>query len=146
MVRNKKYLIWSLLICFSPTILFHLFLFPMWEGGVSESTKASMYSLTFTSFIVPVYTLVVNYFLSKKYKFYNILVIASIVLINIFLSTYMEIYNWERITTGSFETGNESEGVITLERIIAISISAIGLIIWYFNRNQSLDNEDTKEH
>ncbi len=105
-----------------------------------------MYSLTFTSFIVPVYTLVVNYFLSKKYKFYNILVIASIVLINIFLSTYMEIYNWERITTGSFETGNESEGVITLERIIAISISAIGLIIWYFNRNQSLDNEDTKEH
>ena len=134
MLNNKKYLIIVIILSFVPVILFHISLISLWNGDVKSSTNAATYSFLFTSFFIPIYVVFINYFLSLKFKIFNFIFNYIIVLISIFLSSYLTIYNWESSTGLSFESDNEGGGVINLERIIAIAISTIELLIIYLNR------------
>ncbi len=134
MPNNKKYLIIVIILSFAPIILFHISLVSLWNGDVNSSTSASTYSFIFTAFLLPIYVVFINYFLSLKYKIFSFIFNFIIVLISVFLSSYLTIHNWETSTGLSFDADNEGERVINLQRIIAIVIATIELLIIYINR------------
>ncbi len=124
------------MLCYIPTIVFHFSLIPLWNGNTAMVTKAASYSGARTMFFVPIYSLIINYILSEKFKVFSIILIASVIFTNIFLSSYLNTVNYENLIGRSYESDRESEGVYTLEKIVGIIISSFGLLIMYFNQRE----------
>jgi len=131
-MHKRDIIYWTLVIILNylPTIGFHYIVRPMWYKGVESFTSATTIEMGFTIIFLPIYLLVANYLMAKKFDKANgiLLLNAIIVLTCIFISTELHLKNWTN-SIGSENPDSETIGVMNFERTVGIIISLIGFTI-----------------
>jgi len=136
-----------LLVNYIPTIGFHLAVRPMWYKSVNDYTDATLTEMVFTVLILPIYLVVANYLLAKKFnKLTELFILNALIILScIFISTHLHFKN-RADSIGSFsDPDHETKGVMDFERIAGLSVSAIGLGIVFFRihqKNKMANNSD----
>lgn len=131
--KDVKYWCLIIVLSYSPTILVHYAVRPMWFKSVEFHTSASLFELFFTMLLLPIYLTVVNYLIAKNYSkltksfFLNAIIILSCIII----SSELGLKNWTD-SIGSANPDAETQGLVDFERFVGISVCLLGFIIIYF--------------
>lgn len=131
--RTIKY--WSLIIILSylPTISVHYIVRPAWYNGIDSYSSATSFELLFTVLILPIYLVVINYFIARKFSKLTVLFLLNAVMIIscIIISTRLHLKNWTD-SIGTTPPDYGTEALMDFERFIGIGVSILGFIIIYF--------------
>jgi hypothetical protein len=135
-MKSKTIKYWCLIILLNyiPTISFHYLVKPLWLKDIDSRTSASILELFFTILFLPVYLIIANYLLAKKYtKLTGVFVLNAIVVIScIIISERLHLKNWSD-SVGSIKPDSGTLGVGVFECFVGVCISLLGFIIIYFN-------------
>jgi hypothetical protein len=140
-----KYWCLIILLNYIPTISFHYFVRPMWWKGVESHTSASVLELFFTMLFLPIYLIIVNYLLAKKYtKLTEVFYLNAIMIVTcIFISTRLHLKNWSD-SIGSIKPDGETQGLMDFECCVGVCVSLFGFIIIYFSSRKN--NQELKKN
>lgn len=128
------YWILVLILSFVPTIGFHFMLRPNWYKGVDSFTSATTTEMFFTIVLLPIYLIVANYLLAKKFgNAREVFILNGIVILScIIISTHFHFKNWAD-SIGSYDNPDgETLAVMNFERTAGIIVSLIELVIVFF--------------
>lgn len=150
MTKEIKYWTYVVLLSYAPTIGLHFLTRPMWYKGVDYFTNATTIETLSTIIFIPLYLIVINYLLFKKYnKTITSFIVNSLIIIScVFISTFLHFKNWAD-SIGSWDNPDtETIMVMDFERTCGIIISAIGLAIvfirlWNKNKKRTPINTQT---
>jgi hypothetical protein len=148
-MNKKEALYWILILTLSygPTIGFHYLIRPNWYKGVDSFTSATTTEMFFTIVLLPVYLIVVNYLLAKKFgNATEVFVLNGMIILScIVISTHLHFKNWAD-SIGSYDSPDfETLGVMDFERTAGIVVSLIGLVIVYLRiRNRLVAKQNNK--
>jgi hypothetical protein len=130
MAKHLKY--WSLvLLCtYGVTFAIHYLLRPIWFDGANEHTSLTMIEMLFSIAVLPVFLVLTNFRLAKKYGTRHFFIInAAIIYSCILLSVRLHFLNWADSIGSRDKPDTDTRMVVEFEKMVGLLVTTIGLII-----------------
>jgi len=121
--------VFIILLNFIPTIGVHYLLRPIWFDDAEYHTNLTSFEFSVTVLFLPLYLILANYFISKKFHQEKLFLINSVfIIICIFISTELHFLNWAD-SIGRIPPDRDTLEVMAFERTLGVITSGIGLLI-----------------
>jgi hypothetical protein len=137
--KQLKYWVFILLLSYGPAIVFPYLIRPMWFKEVDSYTRATIIQFLFTIIFLPVYLLLINYMLTRKYaEFSTAFILNGLIICScIFISSHLHFMNWADSIGSVQYPDSATRDVMAFERTAGIIVSMIGLgVIWFKERKE----------
>ena len=124
---------WLKIILYSyvPTIGINLLTRPLWSNDVSAdiNTNLAIFSFLLTIIILPIYLLIINYFLAKSNNVNHFIINGLIIITCVLLSSYFHFINWADSVGSRNSPDGGTEAVMSLEQWAGSIVAIIGTVV-----------------
>lgn len=129
---KKHFIYWILVVTTNYALVFgeHYLVRPFWFSKSEYKTDVTSVETLFTILILPMALVVIDYFLTKKYKMKYFFIITSLIVLScIIISEKLHFFNWADSIGSRTNPDSETLEVGAFERSVGIIVASIGLII-----------------